>query len=57
MWLQVLGKEKLMKDNNRGGGKSFIFMYHKWRKEEAWRPTAYLLKYLKVIFQKYKFSA
>lgn len=42
-----------MKGNNRGVGKSFRFMYHKWRKEESWRLTANLPKYLKVIFEKY----
>lgn len=42
-----------MKDNDRGVGKSFRFMYYKWRKEEAWRLTACLSKYLKVMFEKY----
>lgn len=42
-----------MKDNDREQGKSFRFMYHKWRKEEAWRLTGYLPKQLKVMFEKY----
>lgn len=42
-----------MKNNNRDVGKSFRFMYHKWRKEEAWRLIAYFPKYLKVMFEKY----
>lgn len=43
----------MMKGNNRGVGKSFRFMYHKWRKKESWRLTAYLPKYLEVMFEKY----